>query len=303
MEVRTLLLTLFWGSVFFLGSVFASDTPIEFKRVVANNEELAYVEGGRGDPIVFVHGELQDYRVWARQLEFFAEDYRVIAYSRRNHYPNAMDKAGLPDIASDVHAEDLAAFITALKLPPVHVVAHSSGAHIALFFAAAHPELVRTLSLNEPPAVGLLRTSPLGLEMRNALENQLAPSHEAFRKGELLAGVQLYMDGIGGAGSYKDLSEEMQRAMLDNSASHVADIQLNGPPPMLSCEQVQRVAAPTLLISGSRSQPMFKRINEELLQCLPLAEEVKISAKHDAPLDNPRAFDKAVRAFLKAHRN
>jgi pimeloyl-ACP methyl ester carboxylesterase len=53
-------------------------------------------------------------------------------------------------------APTIAAFITALGLKRVNVVAHSSGAHAALFFAAAHPEMIRTLAINEPPAAGLL---------------------------------------------------------------------------------------------------------------------------------------------------
>jgi non-heme chloroperoxidase len=41
---------------------------------------------------------------------------------------------GEPDGAADVHGEDLAAFLRALGLSKVRIVAHSSGAHAALFF-------------------------------------------------------------------------------------------------------------------------------------------------------------------------
>jgi non-heme chloroperoxidase len=36
----------------------------EIKRVSANGTEFAYVEPGQRDPVVFVHGALQDYRMW-----------------------------------------------------------------------------------------------------------------------------------------------------------------------------------------------------------------------------------------------
>ena len=50
--------------------------------------EVSYVESGRGDPVVLVHGGLQDYRLWKDHIAAFAKHYRVIAYSGRNHFPN-----------------------------------------------------------------------------------------------------------------------------------------------------------------------------------------------------------------------
>jgi non-heme chloroperoxidase len=43
----------------------------EIKRASANGTELAYVELGQGEPVVFVHGGLQDYRMWAVHLPKF----------------------------------------------------------------------------------------------------------------------------------------------------------------------------------------------------------------------------------------
>lgn len=295
MDVRRVVLLgmMIWGHAF------ASAAPLEFKRTIVNGAEIAYVEGGQGEPMVFVHGELQDYRAWTRHVEFFVADFRVIAYSRRNHYPNAMAKDGAADGAADIHAKDLAALIGALDLKRAHIVADSSGAHAALFFAAEYPDMVRTLSLNEPTAIGVLRTSPLALAMYRDLETKLAPSRDAFRNGQLSNGVQLYTDGIGGSGRYKGLDEDIQRAMLDNAPSHAADALAKEAPPLFSCDLAKKIKAPVLLVNGSKSLPMFKRINEELQACLMNNEMVEISATHAGPMDNPRAFDKAVREFIK----
>ncbi|MCG2638608.1 MULTISPECIES: alpha/beta fold hydrolase [Bradyrhizobium] len=51
----------------------------EIKRVSINGYKLAYVEQGQGEPVVFVHGGLQDYRMWTEQLPKFARHYRAIA--------------------------------------------------------------------------------------------------------------------------------------------------------------------------------------------------------------------------------
>ena len=137
----------------------------EIKRISANGTELAYVELGKGDPIIFVHGGLQDYRMWSEHLPKFADRYRAIAYSRRNHFPSDVSPDGMPDGAADAHGEDLAAFVRALGLSKVRIVAHSAGAHAALFFAATHPDMIVSLALNEPPATGLLAGVPNTADM------------------------------------------------------------------------------------------------------------------------------------------
>ena len=95
----------------------------EVKRISANGTELAYVEVGQGEPVIFIHGGLQDYRMWTEHLPKFASRYRAIAYSRRNNFPNEVSADGTPDGAADVHGEDLAAFVRALGLSKVRVVA------------------------------------------------------------------------------------------------------------------------------------------------------------------------------------
>src|SRR5882724_7875580 len=135
------------------------------KRVSANGTEFSYVEAGQGEPVIFVHGGLQDYRMWAEHLPKFAGRHRAIAYSRRNNFPNDVGVDGMPDGAADVHGEDLAAFVRALGLSKVRVVAHSSGAHAALFFAAENPDMIVSLALNEPPATGLLTGVPNTADM------------------------------------------------------------------------------------------------------------------------------------------
>lgn len=285
-------------------SGFAANEPLQLKQVKVNGTPLAYVESGQGDPIVFIHGELQDYRAWQPQLEFFSKDFRTIAYSRRNHYPNERTKEGVADSAAEEHCTDLAAFIVSLGLGRAHIVAHSSGAHAALFLAAMYPEMVQTLVVSEPPAIGVLRFSPLGLTMYRNLETKLLPSKEAFRNGQLTDGVRLYMNNMYGADSYKRLAEEDLRSVLDNVMPQVADALATESPALFECEMAGRITAPTLIVTGSRSLPLYQRIGEELSQCLSnnKHEQIEISATHAGPMDNPKAFDKAVRSFLRKSR-
>ena len=86
----------------------------------------------------------------------------------------------MPDGAADAHGEDLAAFVRALGLSKVRIVAHSSGAHTALFFAALHPDMVVSPALNEPPAAGILIGTANGAEILKEFASNLAPAREAL---------------------------------------------------------------------------------------------------------------------------
>ena len=102
------------GALIISAALTALAVADEVKRVSANSIELAYVEVGQGEPVIFIHGGLQDYRMWLEHLPKFAGRYRAIAYSRRNNYPNDVSPDGMPDGAADADGEDLAAFVRAL---------------------------------------------------------------------------------------------------------------------------------------------------------------------------------------------
>ena len=139
--------------------------------------------------------------MWAGHLPKFAGRYRAIAYSRRNNYPNDVSPDGTPDGAADAHGEDLAAFVRALGLSKVRIVARSSGAHAALFFAALHPDMVVSPALNEPPAAGILIGTANGAEILKEFASNLAPAREALKVGDTKNGFRFSWMALGpGAG-------------------------------------------------------------------------------------------------------
>lgn len=274
----------------------------EIRRVPIGDTEFAYVEAGKGEPVVLVHGGLQDYRFWNVLLPRFAERYRVIAYSRRNHFPNPTAEDGTPDAAADIHGEDLAALVAALGFGHVHVVAHSSGAVAALFFAAAHPGMVKTLALNEPPAAALLTGIPDGPTVLREFGARGAPAREAFRARDLDRAIPLFVDSVGGPGTFDRRSPADQRMAMDNGLSHLADNITKRPRVAFGCDEAKRITAPTLLTNGERSPDFFHRIVGELDRCLPHAQRVVIPAvSHTVPGENPQFYGDIVLAFLAEH--
>jgi pimeloyl-ACP methyl ester carboxylesterase len=291
----------FVATLFVLGVATRSSAD-EIKRISANGTELAYVEAGAGEPVIFVYGGLQDYRMWLKHLPKFAGRYRAIAYSRRNNFPNDVSPDGMPDGAADAHGEDLAAIVRALGLLKVRVVAHSSGAHAALFFAALHPEMVVSLALNEPPATGILVGVPDIADMLKDWGNGLAPAREALKAGDTKSGIPLFVNGVGGPGAYERRSDADKKMNADNVASYQADATTKRPRPVFTCDMAKKIIAPTLLSNGERSPKFFYRIIDQLEACLPNRERIVIAgSSHTVPSENPGAYDTAVLAFLMKH--
>jgi non-heme chloroperoxidase len=291
-----------FGALIISSAMGTMATADDVKRISANGTELAYVEAGQGEPVIFVHGNLQDYRMWAEHLPKFAGRYRAIAYSRRNHFPNDASPDGMPDGAADAHGEDLAAFVRALGLSRVRIVAHSSGAHAALFFAATQPDMIVSLALNEPTALGLLAGVPNTAETLKEWGSNQAPARDAIKAGDTNAGIPLFVNAVGGAGSYERRSDDHKKMNMDNIASYQADVTTKRPRPVFTCEMAKAITAPALLSDGERSPKFFYLIMDQLENCLPNRERIVVAgSSHTVPSEAPDAYGRAVLGFLGKH--
>jgi non-heme chloroperoxidase len=273
--------------------------PLRAAAVPIAGEPLSLVEAGRGEALIMIHGGFQDYRMWLPFVPVLSRSHRVLAYSRRNHHPNRADPNGTPDFAADEHAEDLLKLVTALRLGPVHLVGHSSGASTALFFAAHHPELVRSLVIVEPPVASLLTSAPQDQQAAKVFMAELGKALGALRKRDDLSAVRLFAEAVGGPGAYERRTPGQKAMMLDNLAAHIADATTRRQRPNFTCATAQRIRAPVLLVSGTRSPPFFQRIAERLSDCLPNERRAAIAASHSVPGENPPAFQQEVLNFLQ----
>ena len=132
--------------------------------IQVNEVELHYEVQGSGPPLVLVHGSWDRHEVWAQAAEELAERYRVISYDRRGHSRSERPPGARSRIEDE---DDLAALIEALAGEPAYVAANSFGGVISLALAARRPELIRALTVHEPPAIGVadggeLETTPRG---------------------------------------------------------------------------------------------------------------------------------------------
>jgi non-heme chloroperoxidase len=267
--------------------------PVLQKVAVGDGVELHYVERGKGVAVIFVHGTLGDYSVWEAQLRPFAQTYRAIAYSRRYNYPNANKLR--PRHSATVEAEDLAALIKKLDLGKVHVVGHSYGGYTALFLAVKHPDLVRTLTLAEPPVVFA------GDRVADVKVRVVKRARAAFEKGDTEGAVRAVVDASR-PGAYDKIPEPFRKLVLRNAQELEALVTSENMYPALDRDAIRQIEVPTLLLSGEKSPPSQKLIDNELERVLPEKPRQCViirDADHSMWFQQSEACRKAVLEFLR----
>jgi len=278
-------------------------TP-DVKSVFINGDSLHYIDIGKGEPVVFVHGTLDDYRVWQMELDTFAKKHRVIAYSRRYAFPNKQVINDSADYSVTIHANDLSELIKKLDLGPVHLVGHSYGAYTALLTTINHPELVKSLTLGEPPVMPLLQNTPGGdTIINNFMARSIKPAAEAFKSGNNEKAIAVFIGGVIGDSSFFSKIPPEGRSMMMSNILELRGAALSKNPfPPVSCDDLKKINTRVLLLTGEKTALLFNAITDELDKCLTNKERAFVpGATHGLEIENPYDFNKIVLAFIDKH--
>jgi 3-oxoadipate enol-lactonase len=119
--------------------------------MTVNGARLFYTDTGAGpETLIFSHGLLWSHRMFAYQVAFFSQKYRVIAYDHRGQGQSEVTAEGYD---MDTLTADAVALIRALcPGQRVHFAGLSMGGFVGMRLAARHPELLRSLTLLDTSA-------------------------------------------------------------------------------------------------------------------------------------------------------
>lgn len=109
-----------------------------------NDVDLYYEFHGPedGELLILNNGVFMNTASWAFQLPDLARRYRVLTYDMRGQGQSEHPEG---EYSLELHAEDLAALMDALKLGPAHMVGTSYGGELNLVMGIRHPGRCRTL--------------------------------------------------------------------------------------------------------------------------------------------------------------
>jgi len=237
--------------------------------------EIAFLDEGRGEPVVLVHGFASTAAVnwvhpgWITTLTKTGR--RVIALDNRGH--GASSKLYDPAAYhSAVMAEDVRGLLDHLGLERADVIGYSMGARIAAFFALAHPARLRRAVLG---GLGARLVDGVGLpeSVAEALE---APS---------LADV-------------RDRTARTFRAFAEQTQSDLAALAacIRGSRQTLTREEVASIRAPVLVAVGTKD--VVAGSPHELAALLPAGRALDIPGRDHMLAVGDKVFKQAVASFL-----
>ena len=113
-----------------------------------NGIQLHYVTGGKGDPVVQLHGWPETWYAWHHVMPALAKDYTVITPDLRGLGDSSKPTTGYDGktVAEDVHQ-----LVTQLGFNAIFLVGHDIGTQIAYSYAAPHPTEVKKLAVMGAP--------------------------------------------------------------------------------------------------------------------------------------------------------
>jgi pimeloyl-ACP methyl ester carboxylesterase len=104
-----------------------------------------YEDVGSGTPMLFIAGTRFDSaKAWVQFMERNASGFRVIMPDIRG----MADSEHTTDVKGEDWVTDVAALLDELKIDSIHVVAETLGTRVAVRFAVAYPQRVKSLVLN-----------------------------------------------------------------------------------------------------------------------------------------------------------
>jgi pimeloyl-ACP methyl ester carboxylesterase len=247
---------------------------------------------GEGPPVVLVHGSWGDHHNWDSVVPGLARMFRTLTYDRRGHSQSER-LAGQGSTDEDV--ADLALLLAAQQIAPAHLVGNSFGASIVLKLAVARPDLFASLTVHEPPLIGLLDNDP-GLP---AVQQRIEAVIATLQSGKVELGAQQFVETVAlGPGMWEKLPPAMRRTFVFNAPTWLDEMNDQGAF-MLDLGRLAAFDRPALISRGDQSPPFFGAILDRIGETLPHARRHTFNgAGHVPHLTHPDDFVSVVGGFI-----
>ncbi len=247
---------------------------------------------GEGPLVVLLHSGGMSGRQWRRLAGLLSSSCRVVAPDLLGSGDNPpwLDEKPF-DFSLDVAA--VGELLDSLGAP-AHFVGHSYGGLIALTLARERPSTVRSLTVYDPVAFGVLHASHDEAGLSDLERASANPVFLDDARGGSEAWFEVFVDYWNGPGSWRALPEAARASFLRvgrkvyfEARSLLAD---RTPPGAYA-----RITAPTLLLGGERSPVAVQRIVALLAAAVPRGRTRMVAgAGHMGPISHAAEFNALV---------
>ena len=262
------------------------------KRIPVNGVEISYLEAGVADAgaVIFIHGFPFNKLMWTSQLEAVGKTFRCIDYDVRGH---GQSQASDVEFSIDLFADDLLAFLDALKIKKAVVCGLSMGGYIALNAIQKQPEKFAALLLVDTQCgadtpegrekrmktIAFIRKNGLEVYAEESLKNLFAPASFQTRR----QAVQFIHQTI------LHTPAEIICRTLQALANRTE-----------RCAYLSTINVPVCVVVGSEDKITPPAVAQKMAAEIPDSTLIVIDkAGHLTNLEEPEVFNKAVIGFVK----
>jgi pimeloyl-ACP methyl ester carboxylesterase len=254
---------------------------------------LAYEVAGSGPPVLLIHSGLMDRLMWDPHWDWLAERFTAIRFDG-----HAFGESSDP-VATLSPFRDAVAVLDAAGVDRAAVVGVSYGGQTAVDLALHAPERVSALVAVSARPSGWEDDAGFE-ELQNGLEEAYeAGGFDALNEAEM----RIWVDGVGRSPGdvdpgVRDRVAGVNRELLERQEPIEVEIERLDPP---AVSRLDRIAAPTLVITGSLDQPTVLAGSRTIADATG-AEQVEIEGTAHLPnLESPAEFLEALVPFLDRH--
>ena len=180
------------------------------KYISVKNKKLAYIDEGKGDAIVFLHGNPTSSYLWRNIAPNFVKSHRIIVPDLIGMGDS--EKLGdddNSDYSFDGHYSFLDEFLTKLDLgEKINLVIHDWGCGLGLKFARMHPEVISSIIFMEGVTV------PLRWEQWPEAGTKIFKLFRSEAGEELILDKNFFVERILFADPIKPMSDETKEEYL-----------------------------------------------------------------------------------------
>jgi len=269
------------------------------RTIVLHGQRFHYTEWGAptAPPVVFLHGITGHARTWDDEARLLAERFHVLVLDQRGHGDS--DPASDGDYSDAALLGDLEAFVDALGLARVTLVALSLGGRVAINYAGRHPERVeRLVVVDIGPEI-----APAG---RARVSQLMAAAPERFETLEEVVAYQRANNPLYAERMLRHRAQHAVRPLATGGFTWKYDRALRDAIregrlrlPTDLWPQWRAIQCPTLLVRGAASDVLSDETAKRMLEALPAARLTVVpDAGHTVPGDQPAVFQALLREFL-----
>jgi len=259
------------------------------------------LQGSGPHTILCLHSSTGSHAQWRSLSNTLAAHARVVSVDFHGHGRSPAWPPEVPvTLQVDAQAADQAVRDAAHDADGVHLVAHSYGAAVALQLALDHPGRIRSLSLYEPVAFGLLHGAPAAAQPLAEIEAIADEVALLTAQGDRAAAAEAFVDYWGGPGAWQQMGESQRDAV---------QVRITAIPRHFSAlfrarwtaHDLSALRMPTLLMHGGRTRASARRVADLLAQSLPGVHRHELAgAAHLGPMTHEAAVNARVVEHLYA---